>query len=160
MDGLKTKACSYHKLIHLDKSEQFQVNSSCESVENITSQSWFVLPPLMEYYYKSKNPFYKTLPPFKNDCISEEATSMQFIYPKLSDVFFLPKDFDGTTNELVLKIAHSKPETTVFWYIDDAFVGSTKQIHDMAILPTIGKHLITVVDEFGNDLKRWIEISE
>ena len=85
---------------------------------------------------------------------------MQFIYPKDASLFFLPKDFNGNTNELVLKIAHSKPETTVFWYIDKTYTGSTKQIHELAILPKVGKHLITVVDEYGNDLKRWIEISE
>ena len=160
LSGLKTKPCPYHILVHLDETETYQVNSSCESVDKIVNKSWFVLPPLMEYYYKTKNPFYKPLLHYRNDCVSEEIASMQFIYPKITSTFFLPKDFDGNTNELILKIAHSKPETTVFWYIDKTFVGSTKQIHDMAILPKTGKHLITVVDEFGNDIKRWIEISE
>ena len=72
----------------------------------------------------------------------------------------MPKDFDGETQELVFKLAHSKPETTVFWYIDDTFIGSTKAIHDLAVIPTLGKHIITVVDEFGNETKRFIEISE
>ena len=71
----------------------------------------------------------------------------------------VPKDFDGNTQELVFKLAHSKPETTVFWYIDETFIGSTKAIHDMAVVPTIGKHIITVVDEFGNEAKRIIEVS-
>ena len=158
--GLKTKPCPYHILVHLDASEQYQVNSSCESLNNIKNTSWFVLPPLIEYYYKSKNPFYKPLPPYRSDCIAEGSLTMQFIYPKQSGKFFLPKDFDGNTNELVLKIAHSKPETTVFWYLDDIFIGSTKAIHDMAILPKSGQHLITVVDEFGNEAKRHIEILE
>ena len=114
----------------------------------------------MEFYYKSKNPFYKPLPPYRNDCIAEGSITMQFIYPKQSGKYFLPKDFDGQTQELVFKLAHSKPETTVFWYIDNTFIGSTKTIHDMAIKPSIGKHDITVVDEFGNEAKRRIEISE
>ena len=160
LSGLKTKPCPYHVLVHLDTSEQYQVNSSCESLVNIKNTSWFVLPPLMEYYYKSKNPFYKPLPPYQSDCMAEGAITMQFIYPKQSGKFFLPKDFDGNTNELILKIAHSKPETTVFWYLDDTFIGSTKAIHDMAILPKPGKHLITIVDEFGNEAKRRIEIAE
>ena len=60
----------------------------------------------------------------------------------------------------ILKIAHSKPETTLFWYVDAAFVGTTKDIHDLAILPKIGKHAITVVDTFGNEVKRFITISK
>ena len=160
ISGLRTKACPYHVLVHLDKTEQYQVNSSCESLSNIKNTSWFVLPPLMEYYYKSKNPFYKSLPPYRNNCLAEGSITMQFIYPKQAGKFFLPKDFDGETQELVFKLAHSKPETTVFWYIDDTFIGSTKAIHDLAVIPTIGKHTITVVDEFGNEAKRVIEISE
>jgi len=160
ISGLKTKPCPYHKLVHLDTSEQYQVNSSCEDISNIINKSWFVLPPLMEFYYKTKNPFYKPLPRFRSDCLGENSISMQFIYPKENTTVFLPKDFDGSTNELVLKIAHSKPETTLFWYVDAEFVGTTKDIHDMAILPKVGKHVITVVDTFGNETKRWIEISK
>ncbi|MCF6294697.1 MAG: penicillin-binding protein 1C [Flavobacteriaceae bacterium] len=160
LSGLKTKPCPYHVIVHLDNKEQYQVNTSCEPLSNITNKSWYVLPPLMAYYYKTKNPFYKPLPPFRDDCLRERNITMQFIYPKESRQFFLPKDFDGNTNELILKIAHSKPETTVFWYVDKTFIGSTKGIHEMAITPKLGKYLITVVDEFGNDLKRWIEILE
>ncbi len=160
LSGLKTKPCPYHILVHLDINGEYQVNSSCESLSNITNKSWFVLPPLMEHYYKTKNPFYKPLPPFRADCLGEGSITMQFIYPKASEQFFLPKDFDGNTNALILKIAHSKPETTVFWYVDKTFIGSTKAIHDMAILPKTGKHLITVVDELGNEVSRRIEILE
>ena len=158
--GLKTQACPYHVLVHLDKNEQYQVNSSCENVSDIHSKSWFVLPPLMAYYYQSKNPFYKPLPAFREDCLGETSIKMEFIYPKENNSIFLPKDFDGTTNELILKLAHSKPETTVFWYLNDTFIGSTKTIHEVAIVPKQGKHLITVVDELGNEAKRWFEISE
>ncbi|GAA4968791.1 penicillin-binding protein 1C [Algibacter aquimarinus] len=159
ISGLKTKPCPYHVLIHVDKNENFQVNSSCEDVSNIKHKSWFVLPPLMAYYYKTKNPFYKPLPKFRADCLSENSVSIEFIYPKASNTIFLPKDFDGETNELILKIAHSKPESTVFWYVDETFVASTKDIHELGIKPKSGKHMITVLDEFGNEAKRKFEIS-
>ena len=160
ISGLKTKPCPYHVLVHLDKSETHQVNSSCEDISNITNKSWFILPPLMAHYYKTKNPFYKPLPKFRSDCLVDNAITMQFIYPKENNTVFLPKDFDGTTNDLVLKMAHSKPESTVFWYVDDTYMANTKDIHELAINPKKGKYLITAVDEFGNEIKRWIEISE
>ena len=160
LSGLKTKPCPFHKLVHLNKVETFQVNSSCEDLSNITHKPWFVLSPLMEYYYKTKNPFYKPLPRFRDDCLGENAISMEFIYPKEYSSIFLPKDFSGDTNALILKVAHSKPESSLFWYLDEKFIGTTKYIHDMAIIPNPGEHLITVVDEFGNDVKRQINISE
>src|SRR5690606_10418974 len=44
--------CKYHRLVHLDKNRQFQVNSSCANVSDIVSEPWLVLPPLMGYYYQ------------------------------------------------------------------------------------------------------------
>ncbi|WP_179009275.1 penicillin-binding protein 1C [Winogradskyella forsetii] len=158
--GKKTEPCPFHRLVHLDLSEQFQVNSSCEPVSNINNKAWFILPPLQAYYFKNKNPFYKPLPPYRNDCTESSGISMEFIYPNQQSTIFLPKDFDGNTNDLILKVAHSKPELELYWYIDNQFVGSTKDIHDMAVLPSSGEHLITVMDELGNELKHKITISE
>ncbi|WP_430411148.1 penicillin-binding protein 1C [Kordia sp.] len=158
--GLKTKPCPYHIWVHVDKDERFQVNSSCQPLSQMTHKSWFVLPPLMEYYYQSKNPLYKTLPPFRNDCTAEGQKSMDFIYPAEAVKVFLPKDFDGEKNPLVLRLAHSMPETKVFWYVDEAFIGTTQTIHEMEILPQKGIHKITVVDEFGNEATRTVEIQE
>ncbi len=157
--GLKTKPCPYHKLVHLNQSETYQVNASCEDLSNIKHKSWFVLPSLMAHYYKTKNPFYKPLPKFREDCLGENSISIEFIYPKTNNTIFLPKDFDGETNDLILKIAHPKSESTVFWYIDEHFIGATKDIHELGVQPKKGKHLITVVDEFGNEAKRSIEIT-
>ncbi|WP_242130902.1 penicillin-binding protein 1C [Aestuariivivens marinum] len=158
--GLKTKPCPYHILVHLDKTEQYRVNTSCESLSNITHKPWFVLPPLMAHYYKSKNPFYKPLPKFRNDCLGDNDIAIAFIYPKEDNTIFLPKDFGGNTNDLIIKIAHSKPESTVFWYLDERYMGSTKDIHELAIKPSHGEHSITVVDAFGNEAKRKITISK
>ena len=160
VSGKKTEPCPFHKLVHLDVSERFQVNSSCESVSNINNKTWFILPPLQAYYFKNKNPFYKSPPPYRNDCAKSSGVSMDFIYPNQQSTIFLPKDFDGNTNDLVLKVAHSKPELELYWYIDNQFVGSTKDIHDMAVLPSSGDHIITVMDELGNEIKHKITISE
>ncbi|UOB19200.1 penicillin-binding protein 1C [Abyssalbus ytuae] len=158
LNGKHSEVCPYHQLIHLDKNKQFRVNSSCENINNITTSSWFVLPPLMEYYYKTTNAAYKTLPPFKKGCFSEDIPAMDFIYPKTDGRVVLTKGFEGITNEVVLKIVHTKPNSTVFWYIDDDFIGQTTTFHEMAVIPDPGNHLITVVDEYGNEIKRILNI--
>ncbi|MCF6278814.1 MAG: penicillin-binding protein 1C [Flavobacteriaceae bacterium] len=156
--GLKTKPCPYHFWVHLDKNEQYQVNSSCEPLNNMKHKSKFVLPPLVEYYYQQKNPFYKTLPKFRDDCLGENTQMMGFIYPKENSIIFLPKNFDEKKSELVLKITHSITDVKVFWYVNETFIGTTQTIHDIAIKPKKGKHKITVVDEFGNEITCKIEI--
>lgn len=157
--GLKTKSCPYHVTIHLDDKEDYQVNSSCEELDKIRHVPWFVLPPLMEYYYKTKNPFYKSLPPFRADCNTNTFEAMQFIYPNETATIFLPIDFDGETNPLILKIAHTTSETTIYWYLNETFIGATKDIHEMAISPQEGTYNITAVDLFGNEIKRQLKIN-
>ena len=114
----------------------------------------------MEFYYQRKNPIYKVLPKFDQDCLSEEKSVMDFIYPKESIKVFLPKDFNEQRNDLVFRLAHSIQDIKVFWYLDANFIGTTQTFHEMAILPKTGKHTITVIDELGNELKRNIEITE
>ena len=160
LSGLKTEPCPYHILVHVNTTETYQVNSSCEELSNIKHQPWFILSPLKAHYYKTKNPFYKPLPKLRLDCKGEQQVVIDFIYPKTNNSVFLPKDFDGETNDMVLKIAHSKPESKVYWYIDEKYVGTTKDIHELAVIPKAGEHFITVVDEFGNEAKRKIKISE
>ncbi|GAA4111020.1 penicillin-binding protein 1C [Aquimarina addita] len=153
-----SKPCPFHRLVHLDAEKKYQVNSSCESVADIINQPWFVLPPLQSYYYKNKDATYKSLPPFRSDCSNAAQSSMGFIFPKTNGRVHLPKGFNGETNEVILKIAHTHPETSVFWYIDDTFIGTTKKFHEMPIKPISGTHIITVLDEKGNELKRTITI--
>ncbi|MBQ0734870.1 penicillin-binding protein 1C [Aquimarina celericrescens] len=160
ISGTSSTSCPFHHLIHLDKTKQYRVNSSCESVADIVHEPWFVLPPLQEYFFKTNNAQYRSLPSYRRDCVKESQSSMDFIFPKGNSTVYLPKGFDGKTNEVILKIAHTSPETQVFWYIDDEFVGATRQFHEMPILPKPGKHIITVLDEKGNELKRKIEIKE
>ena len=156
--GKTTSICPYHKTVHLDKSEQFQVNSSCENVENIVVKDWFVLPPVMAWYYKGKHIEYLPLPPFKENCIGTQTASMDFIYPKANSKIYLTKDFNSEIQPVIFKVAYSQRENKLFWYVDNIYKGETKVFHEKQILMTAGFHYITVVDEFGNEIRRRVEI--
>ncbi|MFY9242479.1 MAG: penicillin-binding protein 1C [Polaribacter sp.] len=158
--GLKTEPCPYHIFINIDRSDFYQVNTSCEPLENITQKSWFVLPPLQEYYYKDKNPFYKSLPKFREDCLGENKNAMKFLYPTEKSTIFLPKDFDGKQNELILKVAHSNKDAVLYWYSNTTFLGTTKEIHNLAVIPKIGDFKFTVMDNFGNEIHQQVIIKE
>lgn len=158
--GLKTAPCPYHILINTDFSEKYQVNTSCESFANIKQKSWFVLPPLMAFYYKEKNPFYKSVPDFRSDCFAEQNATMKFLYPTEKTTIFLPRNFQGTQNELVLKVAHSNKGATLFWYLNNTFLATTKEVHNLAIIPKIGLHTISVTDNFGTEIHQQIEIKK
>ena len=156
--GMKTSVCAYHKLVHLDATEQFRVNSSCEDVDNIVTKRWFVLPPVMEWYYKSLHIDYKPLPPFRDDCQQTQQSSMDFIYPKTNSKIYLVKDFNSKIQPVILKVAHSNKEAKLYWYVDNVYKGTTQTFHEMQMEAETGIHYITVEDEFGNDIRRKIEI--
>ncbi|WP_395057734.1 penicillin-binding protein 1C [Flavobacterium sp.] len=158
LKGKTTSICPYHKTVHLDKTEKYRVNSSCENVENVVTQKWFVLPPVMEWYYKSQHVDYLPLPPFRSDCTGILTASMDFIYPKTNSKIYLTKNFNSEVQPVILKIAHSNRETEVFWYVDNMYKGSTKTFHEMPITPTEGFHYITVIDESGYEIRKKIEI--
>lgn len=158
ISGLHSQPCPYHKTVHLDKTLQYQVNTSCESTDDIIQTSWFVLPPVIEYYYQEKNPLYKKLPDFKSKCVSTTNESIAFIYPKDQNQIFLPKNFTGERNDVILKAAHSDEDATLFWYLDNNYLGKTEKFHEFAIKPKEGKYTITIMDEKGEEVRKTIEI--
>jgi penicillin-binding protein 1C len=157
LKGRTTATCPYHKLVHLDRTRRFRVNSNCENVDEMITQKWFVLPPVMEWYYKSQHIEYTQLPPFRDDCSGTQAV-MDFIYPKNNGKIYLTKDFNSETQPVILRVAHSRRETQLFWYVDNEYKGVTKTFHEMPIKASTGMHYITVTDEYGNEIKRKIEI--
>jgi len=151
--GLKTEPCKYHQLIHIDNNG-YRVNSDCEDVNNMIHKSWFVLPPVQEWYYKSTDPTYIKLPPYRNDCVSYDNKPLQLIYPEHNAVIYIPIEITGKKGKVVFEAAHRKQSTTLFWHIDNEYIGSTKSIHEMGLNIAEGKHILTVVDELGNSITR------
>lgn len=158
--GIRTESCPYHSQIFLTESGQAQVNSSCYELAAMQQKSWFSLPPIMEYYYAPLHPEYRTAPPFLASCLQEGDLPMQLIFPKKNESIILGKDFEGQRNEVIFKLAHKDPETTAYWYLDDTFMGATETFHELAIAPSPGSYMLTVVDQQGNEVKQQVEFSQ
>lgn len=158
--GLESPACPYHMPVHLSKDSLYRVNSDCEPVSNMVTVNWFVLPPVMEWYYKSKNPSYKPLPPLRGDCAEQEGNqNMDLIYPREKSIIFIPRELDGTIGSTVFEAAHRKPESEIFWHLNGEFVGQTRHIHQLALSPSEGNYTLTLVDESGEILTRSFRIA-
>jgi penicillin-binding protein 1C len=158
LNGSKTTVCPYHKVVHLDIAGQFRVNSNCESVDNMVAQSWFVLPPVMEWYYKSGHINYRPLPPYREDCREGTGAYMDFIYPREDGKIFLTKDFNGVVQPFIVKAAHTQANAKLFWYLNDTYLGMTQTFHEMPIKAKSGTYYITITDEGGNEIRRKVVI--
>jgi penicillin-binding protein 1C len=150
--------CPYHKIVHLDATGSFRVNSNCEKTANMIHKPWFVIPPVYEYFYKQKHPDYRPLPPLRKGCSQMPVKTMDFIYPPPNTSIFIPRDFTGKKSAVVFRLSHSTKNAVVFWHLDNEYIGSTRNIHEISITPSPGSHIITVVDQNGNTISRRFEV--
>ena len=144
--------CRYHRLVHLDAEGRYQVNSSCCPPEQMRTEVRFVLPPAQEWYYMKKHLDYKPLPP--KHPLFDSATSgynpIEIIYPQSGITLVLTRSLTGRENGAVFRAAHSDPGATLYWHIDDVFVGETRGEHELRVDPAPGQHYLTLIDEQGD----------
>lgn len=123
--SVRSEPCPYHRLVG--------------------EELYFVLPPSMEWYYRQHHPEYS--PPTSKD---KADSQMEFIYPENGAVIYIPRQLDGSIQGITFNLAHRNAMTTIYWHIDNEYVGQTRAIHQMTMNPAIGKHNVTAVDESGN----------
>jgi penicillin-binding protein 1C len=156
------RMCAFHRMVHLDASGRFRVDSRCEPVERQRHESWFVLPPVQEYYYRADHPDYRSLPRYRPDCATSSADSdapvMSLIYPEPDTSIFVPVDLDGRTGEIVFEAVHSQPEAVIYWHLDEHYVATTRHFHQLALVPDPGPHVLTLTDGDGRRFVRRFEV--
>ncbi|MFC4263544.1 penicillin-binding protein 1C [Ferruginibacter yonginensis] len=158
-NALRSPLCPYHKIIQLDATGTFQVNESCASPATMQHASWFILPPIMEFYYKQHSASYKVLPPFQPGCnVSNVTKQMDLVYPQSDAKIYVPKEIDGQKGKTIFTATHRNSQAKIFWMMDNEFVGTTQQYHQLALSPATGKHSITLTDETGASITRLFEI--
>jgi len=150
--------CPYCRKIHLDNTGNFRVTENCLQPSQMQHKSWFVLPPTIEYYYKQKHPEYKNLPPFMQGCNIDAAKVLDIIYPDNNAAIYIPVELNGNVGSTIFTATHRNSNAKLFWHLDDDFVATTQHFHQLELNPTIGKHIITIVDEDGNSSSRNFEI--
>ena len=153
--GELAPTCPYHQLLHLNETKNLQVTAACLPPTQMQHQPWFILPPIEAFYYKDKHPNYRTPPPFLEGC--EEAQTdlpMQLIYPRPNTKIYIPTNLDGQQSETVFNVAHRAPKTTIYWHLNNEYVGKTEDFHSLALRPSAGEHLLVIVDEKGNRVER------
>jgi penicillin-binding protein 1C len=151
--GLNTLPCPYHRVIQLDKTGKYRVTSECYPVSEMTSESWFVLPAVMEWYYRSGDPYYMQLPPFMSPCVNSGGDDIALIYPESSStMLFIPRDLKGSVQKVVFEAAHRRSDAIIYWNLDEIFIKTTNRIHQAEIYAEPGHHVLTLVDDMGERL--------
>ncbi|MFZ6052537.1 penicillin-binding protein 1C [Halocola ammonii] len=158
--GMKTTACPFHKTVHLDRQENYRVTSECYPVSEMNHQPWFLLPPVPEWYYARNHQDYKLLPPWLEGCEDQAGKEiMDMVYPKGGETVYLPITLQSERSKLVAKATHRQQNSTIYWHLDNEFLGETNEIHHMEIFATAGEHQLTLIDESGNSVQKVFTIT-
>ncbi len=121
--------------------------------------AWFVLPPIIEKYYKFNHPDYKILPEFKPECLAKVSDkAIALLYPKPNSKIYVPIEIDGNAGRTVFEATHRNNTTKIYWHLDDEYIGETKEIHQLALNPSVGSHKLMLVDENGISYQAKFEI--
>lgn len=151
----RTGTCPFHQKIFLDNSGTYRVHADCEPLDRLRPTPWFVLPPVQEFYYKSKNIRYRPLPRYRPDCRDPSAiATMDVIYPRPNASVFVPRLLDGSVSDVVLQATHRDSQAKIYWHLDNAFLGVTSRGHKLAVQPGEGRHVLVLMDETGQTLRQ------
>ena len=148
--GRRTEACPYHHPVTLKADGRQRVHEPYAGTDDVVHASWFTLPPVWEWYYRQHHPEYRPLPPFETSSTTDAFRPLQFIYPTMNARITLPRQLDGKPGFLTAEVAHSHPQTTIYWHLDGEYLGETTDFHRIVLQPAPGRHSLTAVDAEGN----------
>lgn len=114
----------------------------------------FVLTPAMEWFYKPHHPEYTGA---RKTVTSKE---IEFIYPQSGTTLYLPRQLSGEVEGAVFRVAHHRSDATLWWHLDQTYVGETRFIHELRLAPDPGRHTLTVVDGDGNSVTVSFTVAE
>lgn len=83
---------------------------------------------------------------------------MAWVYPRTASEIIIPREMDGTRGKAVFELAHGVADATVFWHLDETYIGTTTGIHKFELAPKPGDHVITVVDGDGETSKLKVRV--
>ena len=117
---------------------------TCPWHKEVNQEKWFVLPPMMEKYYRVKHQGYRSLPK-----TIDNRDAMHFAYPSEGAFLSPAKQMDGSIPGIRCEIVHTRSDATVYWHLDSEYLGETTDIHTLVVDMSPGFHRLTAVDDEG-----------
>lgn len=149
--GLVSPSCNYHRMVHLSSDMKYRVTDECYSPGDMQHVSWFVLPPAQEWYYMKQHPDYRSMPGWMPGCGARAGEgNIELLYPRNLQGLYVPVEHDGRRGRIVFEAAVRDKDRTLYWHLDDQYIGETRLIHQLGLAPEPGEHILTIVDSEGN----------
>ncbi len=144
--------CPYHKKITVTKDGRFQVCSLCWERGNYKTVSVLCYPPSVNRVLRKRGRATYSLPSHKKCCpgVHKEKV-IEITYPLNNSKIYIPTDIGGERQKITCRVSHSNATSTIYWYLDNNFLGTTSKEHSKSIFITKGMHKLFVIDNKGNE---------
>jgi penicillin-binding protein 1C len=153
---------SPHNLrVNLDVTGRLRVDSDCESPGRMTQTSWFVLPPAEEFYYRRVHAEYRPLPHLRAGCLGARGASraaFALLYPDPNSRVLIPRELAGVRGRTVFEAVHQRRGATIYWHLDQRYLGETHTFHQQSLDIDPGEHILTLVDDQGERVARRFQV--
>lgn len=148
-----SKVCPYCQTINLSPDLKYQatIDDMINEYQGCfpVTQDWFVLPPTLEHYYTKHAIGYRKLPDFVPWHKTPLNDNIEIIFPQAGANVVIPYEMDGTKGSVIMEASIRDNSMEIFWDLDGEFLGSTQNIHQIAVSPDIGQHVLTITDSSG-----------
>ncbi len=144
--------CPFHRLFRLAPREDLEVCSRCwADPESVREEVRLLYPADVRQYLRSQGFTLQRHPRHNPSCPTLTAdVPARIVYPPAGARLFVPRDVDGTLQQVPLRAAHSASDATLYWYLDGRFLGTTMGDHTFATQLARGRHALQVIDQDGH----------
>ncbi len=143
------RICPFHKNIFVDPKTGYEVCSKCWGPDRVEKHI-LVFPSDVNYYLRKRGKVVEVFPPHNPACGTQNDTDpIDILYPVKMTKIWLPRDYNGKVQKLIIRVAHNRTDKKIFWYVDDSYLGITKHTNEKAVTLNKGWHNLYVIDEDG-----------
>jgi len=135
-----------------------EVCSLCWDPSGHHAESRLLFGPKVSAYLRAAGSPVQDRPRHNPDCPAFQArASLQLLYPLPGSRLFLPRDYDGKGQDLILRAA-GPAKGEVHWYVDQHYMGRTTERHQLPVRLGPGAHRVMVLDADGHSASVAFEV--
>ena len=153
--GKPLPQCPYHKKIYVTLDGTYRVNALCWEPARYREETRLFYPPAVAQYLRERGRLVEQIPPFNPGFSGTDNFSvLRIVYPEEGSKIWIPRDIDGNDQKLTLRAAHLEPNSILYWYADNLYLGKTTELHTWSVRFPRGWHKLEIIDGRGNRIAR------
>ncbi|MCC7223199.1 MAG: penicillin-binding protein 1C [Chitinophagales bacterium] len=153
--SLSTK-CQHLREVAVNMSESFSYCTACMPTEGFKRKTYTAYPPELVAYYEREHTPYERIPPHNPQCSRLFDGAAPMIASPVHDLEYLIDRADK--QQIMLQCNVSNDVETVYWYVNDTYIGEAQPNDRLFFDPQMGNNHVTCLDDKGRKSEAIIRV--